>query len=295
MKRLLALALVLAPAAAFAAPTTVTGKVSVLQPRCFRAPCPKVVRIVDADGKSYGIAGDLKDDVKAFDGKTITVKAENDSGLLDVKGFLPGKNPDFITGRIETQVPRCAPNMRCAPKVYVNDGSRRVLVPSPDSWKYLSLDGALVTIPGTVFQTRCAPNARCIGSEPTLRPTPDRNVIIRGRLEKLPHGMNGQTHTLTFENGESILVSGKQWADRDGLTVWLSGKMGTERISGQPMLISKVASQPVAGEPVICFPFGPNGGADGSNVSRGADTDGAVAAGSGSGVGSETTSAGTGR
>lgn len=277
MKRLLvAAAFVLAPTAAFA--DVITGTVQVTQPMCFRAPCPKQVRLVGADGSSHAITGELRDDVVAFNGRTITVKANDENGLLDVQGFAPGKSANFVTGRVELVSPRCPANARCAPKVYLNEGGRKILVPAPDSFKLHALAGALVTIRGNVVQTRCAPGVRCMGSEPTLHPTPDRNLMVRGRLEKLPHGMNGQTHTLTFENGQSLLVSGREWADRDGATVWLNGKMDFERISGQPMLDSSFASQPVVGEPQICFPFGPNG-ADGSNVGRNNDTDGGVVAG----------------
>lgn len=283
MPRLLAVALFLAPSAALATPlVTMTGKVSVVQPACFRAPCPEQVRIVHEDGSSYEISGEMRADLEAYDGKTVTIKSNDVDGTLEVFGFAPGTSADFVTGRLSLESPNCPPNARCAPNAYITENGRKILVPAPESFELHSVDGALVTLRGFLDST---------GEELTLRRKPNTNVLVRGLLEKLPRGMNGQTHTLTFENGQSILVSGRRWADRNGKTVWLNAKISFERISGQPMLVSNIASRPVVPEAPVELPFGAGAG-EGTNVARDSQTNGA---GSSKPSGTTTSSAGTSR
>lgn len=288
MNRILAaLVLFTVPFTAFAVPssegpmihprapkTEVTGTVKVAYPRCMG--CPPVVSIQDGDSWTQ-VTGDLALDVAAFDGKVVTVKGrEGRNGSLDANGFAPGTSGAFVTGTVELADPNCPPNARCVPKVYLKVGDRKILV--KDGYKYglTGLEGATVTVRGDVVQYRCAPGTRCLGSEPTLNVFEDRNILVRGRIEKLAHGMNGQTHIATLDNGETLLVSGKKWADRNFHTVWMSGKMTYERISGAPMFKATSAS---AGVPVVAAiePF-PRGLGDGANVSRDAGTTGGAGA-----------------
>ena len=281
MKHLLAaLTLLALPLSAFATPsdegpmihpvapkTQVTGKVSVAYPRC--PGCLPVVSI--GEGADWTrVTGDLALDVAAFDGKVVTVKGEpGDSGALKANGFAPGASSDFVTGTIELASPDCPPNARCAAKVYINTGDRKIVV--KDGWQYglTGLEGAKVTLRGEVV------HYRCLGCESTLT-LDDRNIWVRARIEKLPHGMNGQTHTGTLDNGESLLISGRKWEDRNFATVWMSGKMTFERISGIPMFKATSASKAVPVLPAV-NPFGPRPLGDGSNVARDAGTTGGVA------------------
>lgn len=291
MNRILAAALLLtAPFTAFAAPSSegpmihpraplneVTGKVQVLYPRCGPG-CPPVVRVQNGDAGYVTITGNLALDVAAFDGKVLTVKGDAGSnGSLDANGFAPGTSNQFVTGTVELVSPNCPANARCAQKVYLDVGNRKILVKDGFQYGLTGLEGATVTIRGNLVQYRCAPGTRCLGSEPTLVVEEGKNILVRGRIEALAHGMNGQTHLATLDNGETLLVSGKKWADRNFNTVWMSGKMTTERISGTPMFKATSAS---AGVPVVAAiePFPMRGLGDGANVTRDAGTTGGVGA-----------------
>jgi len=252
------------------APTyELTGKVQVLYPRC--PGCPPVVRVQNGDEGYTTIKGDLALDVAAFDGKVVTVKGEGNGTNFEASGFAPGKSNQFVTGTVELVAPNCPPNARCAQKVYLNTGDRKILVGDGYQYGLTSLEGAKVTIRGEVV------SYRCLGCEPTLHVDASRNIWVRGRIEKLSHGMNGQTHTATLDNGSSILVSGPKWADRNFNTIWMSGKMTYERISGAPMFKATSGSK---GVPVVAailpFPRG-LGDASGANVSRDSGTTGGVA------------------
>jgi hypothetical protein len=288
MKRILAALLFSVPFSALAVPSDngpmihpeapkseVTGTVSVLYPRC--PGCPPVVRVNDGDSYTT-IKGNLALDVAAFDGRVVTVKGGGTSSSFEANGFAPGKSLRFVTGTVSLESPDCPPNARCAQKVYLTVDGRKILVKDGFQFGLTGLEGATVTIRGDVIQYRgCAPGTRCIGSEPELHVEEARNLWVRGRIEKLAHGMNGQTHLLTLDNGETVLVAGKNWDDRNFATVWLNGKMSFERISGAPMFAASSASK---GVPVVASiqPFPMLGGmGDGANVARDAGTAGGVA------------------
>lgn len=250
--------------------TQVTGTVKVAYPRC--RGCLPVVSIENGTEWTR-ITGDLALDVAAFDGKTVTVKGEpGNDGALSANGFAPGKSADFVTGTVVLASPDCPPNARCAAKVYLDTGDRKIVV--TDGWQYglTALEGAKVTLRGEVV------HYRCLGCESTLTVNEDRNILVRARIEKLAHGMNGQTHIGTKDNGETVLISGKKWEDRNFASVWLSGKMTTERISGAPMFRATSASKSIPVIPAV-DPFLPRPVvSDGSNVSRDAGTTGGAAA-----------------
>ena len=279
MNRILAaLVLFTVPFTAFAVPssegpmihptapkTELTGKVQVLYPRCFG--CPPVVRVQNGNAGYTTIKGDLALDVAAFDGKVVTVKGQGNGSNFDASGFAPGTSNKFVTGTVELASPNCPPNARCAQKVYLNTGDRKILVGDGFQYGLIALEGAKVTIRGEVV------SYRCLGCEPTLNVDADRNIWVRARIEALEHGMNGQTHIATLDNGETLLVSGPKWADRNFNTIWMSGKMGTEMISGAPMFRATSGSKGLPVIPAVDpFPF--RGLGDGANVSRDAGTTG---------------------
>lgn len=264
------------------APTTaLTGKVSVLQPRCFRAPCHAIVRIETENGY-VSVQGDYKADLKAFDGRVVTVQGKLNGSSIDASAFATGKSAGFVTGVVEDRR-RCTRSIPavCTGSVVIKtlEGEEIQVNDPATADKLALLNGATVSVKGDVRRIKCPPNARCFVMDGSyLTVAKDANILVKGTLSPLRHimiarpGQEWGTHYLEFPNGGKLAVYGgkKAWSDRMDTNVWVSGKLDGNKFRATN------ASKTVYPDRVIePFPF-PVPMADGSNVLRTADTEGGV-------------------
>ena len=296
-KTLIAALLALAPAAALAAPVeeptesfeAVTGAVRITPILCIRAPCPPIVEVVSKDGTSVAIRGPMLRDVESLRGKEITVKGRLSSdGVMNVTGVVPGRSKEFVTGVVKdtTVCDRMVPpSCRYSVEIHTPDGGVVRVTDEKYAEGLAKLDGATVSIKGTVTNTPCPPGRICIQLyQPTLWPHPKANIWVKGELSPAYHialyqpGVELSKYFLGFPNGNALPVfTGKNWNDRVERDAWFAGRFDGEKFRATR------AGYPVVPDPIVepIFPWtgtGPTSG--GANVTRAADTDGeAVAAG----------------
>lgn len=269
----------------------VSGKVEVAQPRCFRAPCPPLVWIVAADGTKTRIAGPLVDDLAAVEGRSFTVQGKpgnGEDGAIEGQAFAPGPWRDFVTATVEDKSSCMGGNGPCITRVMLNTGFENIEVADPaEAERLRAFDGATLTVRGKVSP----PGYR--GSSPPTIDLSSEVVHVKGTVEKLPHGMNGQTHTITFGDDRSLLVTTtRDLSGVEGTPAWLRGRLVEELISGQPMLKATWASTTVydnttdpalAPSPVAAGPAGANVGRDANTVPVTSASSAGSAAGAGGG------------
>lgn len=288
---LFAALLALAPLAAQAAPTaepaetygTFTGRVKITQVMCIRAPCPPIVEIVGDDGEVLHVRGSMLRDVESLRGKEITVKGNVRGGSMDVSALAPGRSKSFVTGTVRNTTVctrSLPPQCRYSVDIVTADGGV-VKVTDEKFAKGLSqLDGATVSIKGTVTNTPCPPGRVCIQLyQPTLWPDSQANIWVKGTLENAYHimlyqpGVEYANYFLRFPNGgQTAVFTKKNWSDRVDSEAWYSGSF-----DGDKFRATKAGYGMVPDPAIQPFPWS-IGANDGSNVSRDASTDGAVSA-----------------
>lgn len=270
-------------------PDSVTGKVKVDVVMCIRAPCPPMVSVVDAAGNETSVSGPVSDDLVVFAGKTVTLNGATGAAGFEAKAFAPGVSNTFIDAVVEDKSSCMGGNGPCLTRVLLHAGSETLEVKDPAEATMLrAFDGATVILRGKATP----PGYR--GSTPPKFDLSSQAVYVKGTLEKLAYGTNGQTHTLAFPNGDSLLVSSTQgpWADRDGAPVWLRGTLGQELISGLPMLRATWASgivfdnttDPGLPAPMDAMSTGSNVGRDSATVCTSTMGDGGEPVSVGGGV-----------
>lgn len=245
-------------------PESVTGTVRVDVVTCIRAPCPPMVAVVDAAGVETAVIGTLRDDLAAFAGKTVTLNGVAGAAGFEPKAFAPGVTSTFLNAVVEDKSSCMGGNGPCITRVLLHAGNETFEVSDPAEASMLrAFDGASVIVRGK------ATAAGYRGSTPPTFDLKSPAVYVKGTLKKLPFGMNGQTHTLSFPNGDSVLVtSSSPWENRDGAPVWLRGTLGQEMISGLPMLRATWASGVVydnTSDPLLPAPVD---AVSGTNVTR---------------------------
>lgn len=265
MKAILtAAALLLAPALAHASTAshvpmeTVTGRVHSQIVYCFRAPCPPILTLVDGDGNVMNVRGEMAKDLGAFDGAIVTVKGAMNRDGLEPVSFAPGRSSNFITGTVK-DVTNCPMNARCVPQVAVVMNGVEYKVDSKLAHDLISITGATVTVRGTTEGTN-------------FTQTHGTNVIVRGNLRALEHVLNGESHMMMFDDGNTMMIAGKpSWSDRNYANVWISGKFGVDPISNSSVFLGSKASRAIYIEPAI-EPMPQGLAVSGANVGRNGDT-----------------------
>ncbi len=264
--------------------SSVTGTIEVSYPRCVDASCRPIVHLRAGD-EIWEVTGEYFRDLEAFHRKTVTVQGRKDTGngerKLDVVGFAPGRSREFVTGvvRDTSGCDRTIPS-HCHYSVEIQTSwGMPIKVLDPALAQELSqLDGATVTVRGTVARPRCPPGARCMGGGPLeLVPTAGSNLSVKGVLKTLLHttevrepGFENATHGLALPNGAFVPVYAKyRWTDRIDSTVWLTG-----RFDGRKLHVTRASKSIKPDE--LPIDLGSGSPADGANVARGADTDGAA-------------------
>ena len=261
-----AAALLLAPALAHAVPQsnveTVSGLVHLNHVMCFAAPCPPITELVDENGKAMHVSGDMARDLGAFDGAKVTVKGTVKDGSITPIAFAPGSHENFITGTVK-DVTNCPSNARCMPKVaIVMNGVEYKIADDKLSHDLISIRGATVTLRGKA------------DSAHVFTQNQGTNVLVRGNLRELEHALNGETHMMMFDDGSTMMISGKpSWSDRNYADVWISGKFGEDAISHTSLFLGSKASDAMYVMPAI-EPM-PMSVATGSNAPRAASTNAA--------------------
>jgi hypothetical protein len=300
---LFATLLSLVPVAALAVPTegpaetygAFTGKVKLTQVMCIRAPCYPIVELVGDDGSSMNIRGEMLRDVESLRGKEITVKGLVSNGSMNVSAVAPGRSKDFVTGTVRntTSCNKMLPPV-CNYSVDIVTADGGVVRVTDEKYaKGLSqLDGATVSIKGTVTNTPCPPGMMCIQLyQPTLWPLNGANIWVKGRISDAliattwAEGVEAPRYYIGFPNGgESFLYTNKMWHDRIDADAWFSGAFDGEKFRATK------AGYGMVPDPLV-DPFFPWGGNEstGSNVGLNDDTDGdvVVAGGASSAAGAQ--------
>jgi hypothetical protein len=218
---------------------SITGVVSVNQPMCLVAPCPAIVSIKSGDKVTTMPWGSpVADDLAAFAGKTVTVNGTmvNHPELgapgkmqFDPQAFRPGKSSDFVTGVVSASCTR-DPAMFCHASIEVNGRSYPI---QGDYKNYLPLNGATVTLPGSIaaWSPACNPGELC-SRMMMLKFIPTAgDIMVKGQLGVLyttlpvhPLIPRVGNYLLTFGAGNTMIVdSKKNNMDVNGDTVWISG------------------------------------------------------------------------
>lgn len=294
-RAVLAALLVAAPLTALAQPAgipgelehrTITGRIAVTQVMCIRAPCYPMVEIVDDAGNRTSIGGTLLRDVESLAGQgDVTVKGWSSGGSLDVNAVAPGRSKNFVTGVVKDLTfcasPEDASTCSYAVELQPLDGGAPVRITEPKTARGLSrMDGAIVSVKGSVTNTPCPPGQMCIQLfQPTLWPHSQANVWVKGNLSDAliatlwPAGVEPARYFARFPNGnEGFVYTTKNWSNRLGTDVWMAG-----RFDGDKFRATKAGRTVWTDEVVEPMPWDGPVPLAGSNVPRDACTD-AVAA-----------------
>ena len=287
---LTAAALVFAPLAAQATSLhpdtfdkTVTGKVQITPIMCITTPCYPIVELVTDAGERYAIKGSMLRDVESLAGQGyITVTGSTLSGGLDVEALAPGKSKSFVTGTVkDVSVCNTAMPADCqyAVELHALDGKIISITDEKVAKGLSKMDGALVSVKGTVTNTPCPPGTVCIQLyKPTLWPLAGANIWVRGALSDAMSavfwapGVEIPRYFAGFPNGNQANVyTSKNWSSRYGADAWLSGAFDAE---------GKFRATKAGLGIYVDVPFTPwdASTAVGSNVSRDASTEGGAVA-----------------
>lgn len=275
-----------------------TGRVKVETIFCVTYPCPPRVYLEGKDGSQVTIKGELLRDVEAFAGKVVTVKGTKYDASIDFTSgivatdFAPGPWTNFVTGRV-VDLADCPPNAMCAPQLGLEalDGTVTPIAGSMEyETKLSALIGATVTLRGRQeIEPACD---LCMGGQLVFRPNEEANVYLKGRLSPAYHimvvpepGQEFAEHFLELPNGRAVPLFGEGHHDKNDRTVWVAARFEHD-YRGANILRIRGVSEGVIPDPAIEPLPWDVASAQGSNVDRNADTDGAVSGSASSGTAS---------